>query len=265
MASYPFRDFIAGPGEPISDKKMDLKDFAAHVSAKFDVHRIEPWSRHFHSLETEYLQQFRVSVANAKTTFANIAVDGDQSPYALDPKIREAALAYGKKWVHVAHMLGSPSIRLHIPAAADSKPDVGRAAETLAQIADYAASKGVVVNLENDDPISEDPFFVAHVIEKATTPWLRALPDFANSLAISTEEYAYRGFDALASHAYNISHVKEVEDGEKGQIYRVDLDKAFGILKKNNYRGYLSMEWDSSGDPYQGTKSLIEKTLAHLA
>jgi len=45
----------------------------------------------------------------------------------------------------------------------------------------------------------------------------------------------------------------------------VDLKYAFGILKKSGYRGYLSVEYDDSGDPYRGTEQLIEKTLLFLA
>jgi len=264
IASYPFREFIAGPGASISSRKIDLKDFAAHAIENFQINKIEPWSRHFHSLDAGYLLQFRASVQKSHGQIVNIAVDGDQSPYALDPKTREAAVTYARKWVDVAVAIGSPSIRTHIASAKDSKPDVERAAESLRQVAEYGAQKNVVINLENDDSISEDPFFVAKVIEKANTPWLHALPDFANSLAISTEDYNDRGFDAMCSHAYNICHVKEVEDGEGGRIYRVDLDRAFSILKRNNYRGFLSMEWDSAGDPYPGTRSLIERALQHL-
>jgi len=264
VASYPFREFIAGPGEAISSGKIDLKDFAAHVSENFQINKIEPWSRHFHSLDAAYLAGFRASVEKSHAQIVNIAVDGDQSPYSLDRKNRQAAVAYARKWVDIAVAVGSPSIRTHIASAKDSRPDVDRAAESLGQVAEYGAQKNVVINLENDDATSEDPFFVARVIEKAGSPWLRALPDFANSLAIATDDYNDRGFAAMCSHAYNICHVKEVEDGEKGRVYHVDLAKAFAILKRSNYRGFLSMEWDSAGDPHEGTKSLIAKTLEHL-
>ena len=42
----------------------------------------------------------------------------------------------------------------------------------LARAAEYGAKKNVVVHLENDNPISEDPFFIAQVIEKVNSPWL---------------------------------------------------------------------------------------------
>ena len=45
----------------------------------------------------------------------------------------------------------------------------------------------------------------------------------------------------------------------------MDMAKTFGILKDSNYKGYCSMEFDSPGDPYQGTSYLIEQTLKFLS
>jgi sugar phosphate isomerase/epimerase len=45
----------------------------------------------------------------------------------------------------------------------------------------------------------------------------------------------------------------------------VDLAKTFGMLKEHAYKGYLSMEFDSPGDPYAGTRELIEKTVRYLS
>jgi sugar phosphate isomerase/epimerase len=266
IASYPFRDFIAGRRDKPGSGKMELKDFAAHVSAKFNIKKIEPWSEHFRSLERGYLEELRAAVAKAGGAIVNIAVDGEHSPYATDAAEREKAVAFSKEWIDVAVAIGSPSVRTNIPRAKDAKPDVERTAESLKRVAEYGAAKNVVVDLENDNPVSEDPFFLVKVIEKVNSPWLHALPDFANTLAAYEEEYAYKGIDAMFGRAYNISHVKETEVGDgKDKIAHVDLPRTFGIAKKHGYKGYFSMEWDSPGDPYAGTVGLIEKTLKNLS
>src|SRR6266446_3711621 len=267
IASYPFRDFIAGREEkPGSSGKMGLKEFAAHVSAKFDIKKIEPWSAHFRSLEKAYLEELRAAVEKAGGAIVNIAVDGEHSPYAADSAEREQAVAFSKQWIDAAVAIGSPSVRTNLPQAKDSKPDLERTAESLKRVAEYGAAKNVVVNMENDNPKSEDPFFLVKVIEKVNSAWLRALPDFANTLAAYEEAYAYRGIEAMFGHAYNISHVKETEVGDgKDKIAHVDLPRTFGIAKTHGYKGYFSMEWDSPGDPYAGTTGLIEKTLKNLS
>jgi sugar phosphate isomerase/epimerase len=264
VASYPFREFIVKPGEAASGK-IELKDFAAHVVAKFNVNKIEPWTGHFPASDPAYLEQFRTSVEKAKASIANMAVDGEHSPYAADAGERDQAIAFSKRWVDAAAMLGAHSIRTNIPEAKDSKPDVERAAASLARVAEYASTKGVVVNLENDNPASEDPFFLVAVIEKVNSPWLHALPDFANTLANFDADHAYRGIDAMFGRAYSICHVKQMEEGRDGKLVHVDMAKTFGFLKQQGYKGYLSMEFDSPGDPYAGTKDLIEKTLQYLS
>ncbi len=268
IASYPFREVVAGPGEQGSDPskaKFDIKDFAAHVSEKFNIKKIEPWSRHFRSLDGRYLEQFRAAVEKAHGAVVNIAVDGEHSPYAVDRAEREKAVHFSKQWIDAAAALGSPSIRNNMPDAKDSQPDVERAAESLSRVADYGASKNVVVNLENDNPVSEDPFFIVKVIEKVNSPWLHALPDFANTLAAAKEEYAYSGIQAMFAHAYNICHVKETEVGAQGQVVHADLAKTFGMLKASHYQGYCSIEWDSPGDPYAGTQNLIDNAIRYLS
>jgi sugar phosphate isomerase/epimerase len=267
IASYPFREVIAGPDDRrnASSSKMDLKEFAAHVVAKFKVNKIEPWSRHFRSLDGKYLEDVRVQTEKARAAIVNIAVDGEHSPYAAQRAEREAATEFGKRWIDVAVAVGSPSVRINIRPAKDAKPDIEPTAESFDRVADYGSTKKVVVNLENDNPVSEDPFFILKIIEKVNSRWLHALPDFANTLATGNEEHAYTGIDAMFGQAYNICHVKAMEANESGQVFRVDLPRTFGMLKSHGYKGYCSMEWDSPGDPYRGTMELLADTVRYLS
>ncbi len=264
IASYPFRDFISAPRDAAAPQNLDLKDFAAHCGEKFNIRKVEPWNRHFHSTDAKYLEEFRGSVEKARGAVVNIAVDGDHSSYAADASERDQAVAFSKKWIDVAVAIGSPSVRTNITEAKDSKPDLDRAADSLKRVAEYAAAKNIVVHLENDNPVAEDPFFLVQLIEKVNTPWLHSNPDFCNTLATGREEYAYKGIAAMFQHAYGICHVKDMETNEKGQVFRVDMARTFGILKRANYRGYCSMEFDAAGDPYAGTAALIAQTLQYL-
>jgi sugar phosphate isomerase/epimerase len=266
IASYPFRDFIAGSADSKSSgAKIELKDFAAHCAEKLNIKKIEPWNQHFRSLDAKYLEEFRSAVAKVQGAVVNIAVDGHHSIYAADAGEREKAIAFSKQWIDVALTIGSPNIRTNIAGAKDSKPDLERAADSLRRVAEYGASKNVVVNLENDNPMTEDPFFIVKLIEKVNSPWLHTNPDFCNSLVAFQEDYAYKGIEAMFQHAYTICHVKAMEANERnGQIFRVDMARTFGILKRANYRGYCSMEFDSPGDPYAGTSELISQTLQYL-
>jgi sugar phosphate isomerase/epimerase len=268
VASYPFRAFLTGGDEApggAGAKKMELKEFAAHVIAKFGVNKIEPWSAHFTSLDEKHLAELRGAVEKAGAVMVNIAVDGEHSPYAVERDERDKAVQISKRWVDVAAAVGARSIRTNIPPAKGSKADLERTADSLRRVAEYGATKNVVIHLENDNPASEDPFFLVQVLDKVNSPWLHALPDFANSLTAFDAEHAYNGINAMFAHAYGICHVKAKEVNDKGQEVLVDLAKTFGMLKANHYLGYCSMEFDSPGDPYGGTAELIERTVEYLS
>ena len=260
VASYPFRNFMDRPGHP----GIKLTDFAAMVVDKFGIHNIEPLSEHFPSTEPAYLDELRSAVERAHSHIVNIPASVHASLYDPDDAKREHAIAGSKKWVDVAVAIGSPSIRVHIQGARSAAPDVGRASESLKQVAEYGAAKNIMVNLENDDLLTEDAFFLVKVIEAVNSPWLRGLPDFGNSMLKGDEDFNYKAVEAMFRHAYNISHAKDSEV-ENGKVFRVDMAKTFAIAKSAGYRGYFSMEWEGQGGPYEGTQKLLDESLKDLA
>lgn len=267
VASWAFRAEIESPANEHRDKKvkgMDLREFAVQVRERFGVPGVEPLSAHFPSTDEGYLHSFREAVAKVGVHVVNIPVDNAHSFYDADAAARKKAIEHAKKWVDIAAILGSPSVRTSIEGAGNAKPNVDVAAEELRRVVDYAASKNILVNLENDDLVSEDAFFVVKVIEKVNSPYLHGLPDFCNSMASGNEEFNYEAVTTMFHHAYNICHVKDSEVGEQGKVYRVDLKKTFEILKASQYKGYCSMEWEGPENPYDGTKRLIAASLEYL-
>jgi len=267
VSSYPFREFIAARhGErSAGPAKMPIKSFAGHVLAKFNVRTVEPWSEHFLSAEPAYLDEIRETAAKVGSGFANIAADQETSFYSQDASERQRAIQFGKTWIDVAARLGSPSVRLNIAAARNAKPDAALVAEGLKPIAEHAAAKNVAVHLENDNPVSEDPFFIVSVVDRVGNSWIHALPDFGNSLAALPPEEAYRGLDQMFAHAYAISHVKDTTTTPANVVVQVDMARIFALAKKHNYKGVFSMEWETAGDVYAGTASLIATTLKNLS
>lgn len=268
IASYPFRAYILSPDNRDRDTSlpgMNLLEFPAHIVAKFNIHNIEPHSRHFTSLQPDYLDDFRQILLKLKVRVVNIAVSTVNSFYDADGSGRDKAVTFAKKWVDVASRIGSPGIRTHIAAARNSSPNVELTAGSLREVTEYAADKNIVVTLENDDLVSEDAFFLVKVIESVNNPYLRALPDFANSMLGGDAEFNYRALQAMFQHAYNICHVKDGETNDDDKQFNVDLKKSFDILKASNFRGYCSMEFDAPGDPYAPTAKLIEQTIKYLS
>ncbi len=268
VSTYPFRAFIDFPHSRDRDRSkpgMTLEQFAAGVQSKFQVSGIEPWSPHFKSVEPDYVHDLNSAFKKAGLRVVNIPVDAAKADLcSTDASRRDAGQALYRKWVDAAVILGAPGIRVHTPSRGKS-PDIDCAVEGLRTLAQYGAQKNIVINLENDDPGSEDPYRIIKVIETVNSPYLRALPDFCNSMAIKNDQqYNETALKALFKHAFNISHVKDMETDE-GKVYRVDVDRIFAIAKAAGYRGYFSMEWEGTGDPYEGTKRLIEQSFKDLS
>jgi sugar phosphate isomerase/epimerase len=260
VATYPFRSVIKSPPNP---NNMSLAEFAQTIENKFQISGIEPWSRHFESTEPDYVHGLRRSFDKAGLTVVNIPCDVRAQLCGSTAENRVAGIETYHKWIDAAVILGSPSIRLHVPQGR-ATGDIGCAAETLKLVADYGSRKNIVVNMENDNPDSEDPFRVVKVIETVNSPFLRALPDFCNSRQLGDEQYNYRALQALFAHAFNISHVKDLEMVH-GAPMRVDMGRIFAIARGAGYHGYFSMEFEDEGDPYEGTKRLIEASLGSLS
>jgi sugar phosphate isomerase/epimerase len=263
VTSWPFRAYIESPTNRAREKSkpgMDLKEFAAMVVKKFDVHNINPLTDHFSSTDPAYITALRKAVEDAGSHVVDLGLGG-KSFGDPDASQRAAAIDYGRKWIDIAVSLGSPSVRQHLRAPAGQRPDVDRSAESLAKLAEYGSTRNIIVNLENDSPGSEDPYFIVGVLQKVNNPYLRALPDFGNSLRGHDQQYNEKAVDAMFKYAYGMCHVKDRLTSKEGKVDEVNLPRMFEIAKSNAYRGYFSMEVDTgSSDPFEGTEHLVEQS-----
>jgi sugar phosphate isomerase/epimerase len=264
VSCWAFRSIIDAPANDERDPKlpaMDMKDFAAHVREKFNVTNIEPYNRYFSSLDPSYLNKFRDTLEKGGSHAVNIAADMDFSYYDADSSTRAKAIADARKWIDVAAAIGSPSVRTSMSPAKNSLPDLSRAEESLKPVADYAASKNIVVHLENDNLVSEDAFFIEKLVRRVNHPYLHALPDFGNSYGSGDPDFAARAVKALFPLAYAISHVKPTSTTAQGKEMRVDLAANFAAAKAANYHGYFSMEYEGNEEIHAATAKLIEQSL----
>jgi sugar phosphate isomerase/epimerase len=267
VTSWPFREYIQSPanrGRKLSVPSMDMKEFPAMVVERFAIYHVNPLLSHFASTDPAYLESFRVAVTRARSHIVDLGLPG-RTFATSDTTIAEAAVQEGCKWIDIAAAIGSPSVRQHLSARQGQRADLDAAAIHLARLADYGEKRNVVINLENDDPTAEDPFFIVSAVEKVNNAYLRALPDFGNSIAKYGEEGNERAVAAMLKQAFNMCHVKGAVQLD-GKNYHVNLSRMFAIARQNSYRGYFSMEFDTNGgDPFTGTTKLIDETLHYLA
>ena len=118
-----------------------------------------------------------------------------------------------------------------------------------------AAEKcGVILGLENHWGLSRTPEGLLRIVKAIDSPWLRVLLDTGNFL-----EEPYDKLEQCASHAV-FMQVKTYYGG--GIWYTLDLDyyRIAQIMRKHNFRGYVSLEFEGNED----YKTAIPKSLALL-
>ena len=267
VTSWPFRAYIETPanrGRKPGVPSMDIKEFPAMVVERFAVYNVNPLLNHFPSTDSAYLESFREAVAKARSHIVDLGLPGGRFATTVST-VAESAIQDGCKWIDIAATIGSPSVRQHLSAQKGEKPDVDAAATHLARLADYGGKRNVVVNLENDNATAEDPYFIVNVLEKVNHGYLRALPDFGNSVVKYGEDGNEKAVTAMLQHAFNMCHVKGKLQPDGDKTYHVDLKRMFEIARQSAYRGYFSMEFDTNGgDPFAGTTKLIDETLHYL-
>lgn len=257
ITSYSFRDLFK------KNPAMTLVEFAEFTQSTFGVRNIEPLYSHIGATDADHLSRLRENLDRQHVRIVDISASVQASFYDPNPSNRMAAIEQGKSRIDTAAALNALSVRLHVRRCAEAKPDVALTAKSLRPIVDYGASRNVIVNLENDDLESEDAFFLVDVIREVGSPFLRALPDFGNSVRRSPD-FSKRALRAMFPYACNVTHVKD-ELIDSGRLYRPDVQEGVQIARRAGYRGYFSMEWEGQGDPVSGTKNLIQKTLTALA
>ena len=251
--TYPFRHLF------LNDRQMNLVRFADLARSAFGIKNIEPLDSHLGASDPASLGRLRQRLEEMGTTVIDVCASVKNSFYDPDPEKRASAARQSQLWVDAAAAVGALSVRIHVRGVEGSQPDIERCASTLGGVAGYAVSRGVVVNLENDDAESEDPFFLVKVIQRVNSPSLRALPDFGNSMERG-EVFNYAALRGLFPYAWDVAHVKDVLT-ENGKTWRIDLAKVIGIARAAGFRGYYAMEWEGEGDPMEGTKRLAQRTL----
>ena len=267
VTSYPFRELIDYPSNHASGsgkQRFEILAFPALMVEKFGIHNVNPLIEHFRSKDAAYFEQFRKVLTQAHSHIVDLGLPGREF-YSPEKERRDMAVGDGRRWVDMAVALGSPSVRQHVQGPKGLPANVKLASESLGELAEYGAKRNIVVNLENDNPVAEDPFFLVAVIEKVRNPYLRALPDFGNALTAHDAEFNRKGVKAMLGHAFNMCHVKDEVETPSGQRPSVDLKTMFELARASSYKGYFSMEAETHGvDPFVGTKRLMEETLQYL-
>ena len=129
---------------------------------------------------------------------------------------------------------------------------------SMEQLVPIAEKCGVVLGLENHWGLGLTPEGVLRVVEAVNSPWLQVTLDTGNFL-----EDPYDRLAKLAPRTV-LLQAKTYYGG--GRWYTLDLDYAriATLMKKVNYRGYISLEFEGKADPLSAVPKSLELLRKHF-
>ncbi|HWQ57165.1 MAG TPA: sugar phosphate isomerase/epimerase family protein [Bryobacteraceae bacterium] len=147
-----------------------------------------------------------------------------------------------RKWVDVAEKLGAGHIRVfggRVPKDATEQQAAGWVVEVLKRGAEYAAKKGVILGLENHGGITEKATVILDIVKRVDSPWVAVNLDTGNFV-----RNAYEQMEQCMPYAAAVQVKMQIRVGPEGTPEPSDWDRVAGLLVKNGYRGYLSLEYE---------------------
>ena len=109
----------------------------------------------------------------------------------------------------------------------------------------YAATKGVVLALENHGGITATPEQMLKIIDAVdSSPWFGVNFDGGN---FRTDD-PYASLSQIAPYAKNAQIKVEMFSGAKK--IPADLSRVVQILRTAGYRGYVALEYEAAEDPF---------------
>jgi sugar phosphate isomerase/epimerase len=193
-----------------------------------------------------------------------------------DSKERQEQVEYMKKSMDTALKLGAGFMRVF---SGDKKDAVSFEeaedwiVECYKEAAPFAEKKGITMVLENHGLLAGKSRQVMRIIDRVGSIALKSNADIGNFILVNENP-----LDAVKNlgdkigfiHLKDFKQVKEEEGytAIDGSFYQgavlgkgdVPVSEIINYLKEHRYEGYLSIEYEGPGDPFQGTTECIEYT-----
>ncbi|HID91181.1 TPA: hypothetical protein EYP44_04395 [Candidatus Bathyarchaeota archaeon] len=209
---------------------------------------------YFPSIDRSYLRRLKLLCVNEGLTISCVAARNDFGG-PKDELAKEVERV--KRWVEVACYLGAPVVRVfgteHYPPVDRERVWEGMIAG-FKEVTEYAEENGVMIGLENHGRgLTSSADDVLRAVEEVGSDWFRLTLDFGNFPADT-----YGSIERTAHLAVHV-HAK-ILDVRDGVERRLDYSRIMPVLRRVNYNGYLSLEYE--GDEREETA--VPKAVRYL-
>jgi sugar phosphate isomerase/epimerase len=262
--SWPFRGYFDTPQmHQYRNPKYPLltqADFPEFLADTFNIHNVEFLPQHFADTDAATIDSVKRGLAKVQSRCCNlmgVEFHGGVFSSAAD---RSAIRNEAERWVTVAVALNSPSITIALTGEGSTDPQT--IVKNLEPAVEVARKRGIKVLFHNDDIHRENADILVAVIRQLGRDRTGACPDFGN-FATKSAAYALAQLRMLAPYASNICHSK---DGiaENGEFYPDDFPASMKVMRESGFSGVYSLEFEGLGDPVDGVRKLMQRTLEYL-
>jgi sugar phosphate isomerase/epimerase len=249
--TYSFRQLIR-------EGKLDMLTVPAFYKEQ-GIKGISYNDMFFKDLSDGFIDQVKAAVKNADRVVTCYIIEGNLA--MADESKRKEQIEADKIRMRAAHRLGAPLVRINLGSTGQENADdtlgVERAIAAFKELLPVAKELKMKMSIENHGGVSKTSVNIIKIIKGTDPKWVGALVDFGNFPA----DVRYEEIAAVAPYALT-THVKVGEFDEKGDAKSYDFPRVLEMLKKNHFKGPISIEYEGKGDPVEGvrmTKALILK------
>jgi sugar phosphate isomerase/epimerase len=272
-------------------KTMTLLDWIG-LASELDVEGLEFYDGFFASFETDYLIQVKTALERRRLAMPMLCFSPDFTQ--PDPEARRREVERTKRGVDLSAYFGGVTCRV---LSGQARPDVARAdgvrwtVECLRELVPYAASRGVILAMENH---YKDGYWLyrefaqrmdvfLEIVNQIESPWFRVNYDPSNALVAGDdpiellEAVKDRVVSMHASDRYlttgNLDDLREA-DGTYGYVSALkhgvigqglnDYDAIFSILASVGFDGWISIEDGENGmDDLHASVAFLRDKMRH--
>jgi sugar phosphate isomerase/epimerase len=175
--------------------------------------------------------------------------------HEVDPAVRAAQLDEGRRFIDLAHALGSPYVRVFGDRILPDQPraaSIGRVVSGLRELGLHAKGSGVVVLIESHGDFCDSPTLL-EILEGVQMPGVGLLWDARHTVVMGKEAPA----DTLQRLGRYLRHTHLKDSRPEGRDGRyvltgggtVPVRDIVGLLVRRHYAGYYSLEWEKVWHP----------------
>jgi L-ribulose-5-phosphate 3-epimerase len=178
-----------------------------------------------------------------------------------DANMRRQVVQRHLKWLDMAAYLGCHSISVRVNSDGPAHEQARLIADGLRELADWSASHGLNVLVENHYGPSSDGAWLAGMLDQVDRSNVGASPDWGN-FETANADRRYNAVAKMMPYARAVT-AKCYDFDVHGNETTLDFPRLVRLMAEANYRGHVSIEYEgqrlSEANGIHACKALLER------